>query len=428
MTRTTRQPSFLRDEQSGEFNGFGATRYRAKEDEIYSGLTEHSNTAELHQSVRGNVPRTPGVYGMVGKTGDLIYVGKAKCLRSRLMSYFRDSSDPKAAKIIRHTKCLLWEHQADEFAALLRELELIQRHRPRFNVQGIPGHRRTVYLCLGRGPAACAYLTREPTGKELAAYGPFVGRGRSHEAVRRFNIEFHLRDCPTTTAFHFAEQQELFDSERNAKCLRYELGTCLGPCAGYCSTGQYGIAVQKARAFLEGKDVGVIDALRQEMTQHAKAFRFEQAATWRDRAALMEWLHDKLTFLRTARSKTSFVYPLVGADGECRWYLIHAGLVQAVVRQPKCLATAAATMSMMKDVFANRYNRSTNLERCVDSVLLVTGWFRKREEQRKALLSHRSASGRCSKVLKSLLLPPALAGVESYAEEHQPCVLTDMPA
>jgi excinuclease ABC subunit C len=427
MTRTTRQLSFTFDEQSEEFHGFGATRYRAVEDDVLGGLTEHRNTSELHQSVRGKVPRTPGVYGMVGKGGRLIYVGKAKCLRSRLMSYFRDSSDPKAGKIIRHTKWLLWEHQADEFAALLRELELIQRHRPRFNVQGIPGHRRYVYLCMGRGPAACAYLTREPTGKELAAYGPFVGRGRSQEAVRRFNIEFHLRDCPTTTSFHFAEQQELFDSDRNAKCLRYELGTCLGPCAGYCSTGQYGSAVQKARAFLEGKDVGVIDALRQEMMQHSSGFRFEQAATLRDRATLLEWLHDKLTFLRTARSKTSFVYPLVGADGECRWYLIHAGLVQAVVRQPKCLASATATMSMMKDVFANTYNRSTNLERCVDSVLLVTGWFRKRVEQRKALLSHRSASGRCSKVLKSVLHSTTLSGAVSFATEHQPCELIDVP-
>jgi excinuclease ABC subunit C len=427
MTRTTRQLSFLLDEQTGEFQGFGASRYRAEEDGVLGGLTEHHDTSELHQSVRGKVPRTPGVYGMVGKGGKLIYVGKAKCLRSRLMSYFRDSSDPKAGKIIRHTKWLLWEHQADEFAALLRELELIQRHRPRFNVQGIPGHRRTVYLCLGRGPAACAYLTREPTGKELAAYGPFVGRGRSQEAVRRFNIEFHLRDCPTTTAFHFAEQQELFDSERNAKCLRYELGTCLGPCAGYCSTGQYGSAVQKARAFLEGKDVGVIEKLRLEMTQHASGYCFEQAATWRDRAALLEWLHEKLTFLRTARSKTSFVYPLVGVDGECRWYLIHAGLVRAVVRQPKCLVSATATISQMKDVFANKYNRSTNLERCVDSVLLVTGWFRKREDQRKALLSYRSATVRCSKVLKSLLPSPMLAAAEAFTIEHQPCDLIDVP-
>ncbi len=424
MTRTTRQLSFTFDEQSESFDGFGSTRYRAAEDQVQGGLAEQRTHAELHHAVRKKVPEVPGVYGMVSKSGRLIYIGKAKCLRSRLMSYFRESSDPKAGKILRHTKWLLWEHQADEFAALLRELELIQRHRPRFNVQGIPGHRRYVYLCLGRGPAACAYLTREPTGKELAAFGPFVGRGRSHEAVRRFNIEFQLRDCPTTTQFQFAEQQELFDSQRTAKCLRYELGTCLGPCAGFCTSGQYGAAVQKARAFLEGRDISVIEQLRQEMLLYAKDFRFEQAATWRDRAELMEWLHDKLTFLRTARSKTSFVYPLKGADDVCRWYMIHAGLVQAVVRQPKCATTTLATKAIMKEVFANEYDRSTNLERCVDSVLLVTGWFRKRADERKALLSHCTAARRCHRVLKSLVPTTTFPEAEMHSKELQPCELT----
>jgi excinuclease ABC subunit C len=427
MRRTTRQLSFTFDLPTDEFLGFGSTRYRAVDDRVSGGFAQQSTYAELHQSVRSKVPLTPGVYGMVGKGGKLIYVGKAKCLRARLMSYFRDSSDPKAGKILRHTKYLLWEEQADEFAALLRELELIQRHRPRFNVLGIPGHRRYVYLCLGRGPAACAYLTAEPTGKELAAYGPFVGRGRSEDAVRRFNIEFKLRDCPTTTNFHFADHQELFDSERTPKCLRYELGTCLAPCAGLSTSGQYGAAVQKAKSFLDGSDTSAIDLIRTEMMEHSKAFRFEQAGMLRDRADQLEWIHHKLTFLRTARSKNSFVYPLTGADGVCRWYLIHAGLVQAVVRQPGCVESSIVTKGLMKSVFANRFNNTTKLERCLDTVLLVTAWFRKHGVERKALLSHRSASVRCSRLARRVEMEPTLAVAGSLVAGEPSCDRIDVP-
>src|SRR5262249_38811494 len=150
-----------------------------------------------------------------------------------------------------HTATLVWEHLPDELNALLRELELIRRFRPRFNVLGQPGRQRYVYLCLGRGPAAQAYLSREATGKELAWYGPFVGRGRMDDVVRRLNYEFKLRDCATTVPVRFAEQGALFDGEQAAACLRYELGTCLGPCGGFCTTSEYTAKVKAAKAFLD---------------------------------------------------------------------------------------------------------------------------------------------------------------------------------
>src|SRR5437763_1451276 len=90
--------------------------------------------ATLRKHVRAECPRRPGVYGMVDRHGELIYVGKAKCLRTRLGSYFRPNSrDPKAGRILDHTRAIVWELSPSEFAALHRELELIRRWRPRFN-------------------------------------------------------------------------------------------------------------------------------------------------------------------------------------------------------------------------------------------------------------------------------------------------------
>ncbi len=395
MRRSGRDQPDLFGHADARFAGFGSSTFRAPTDEPSGFALRVRGAAKLKEAVRAHAPRTPGVYGMLGPKGHVVYIGKAKCLRSRLLSYFRDSSDPKAGKIIRHTHSLVWENVPDEFAALLRELELIRRFRPRFNVLGQPGRQRYVYLCLGRGPAAYAYVSREPTGKELAAFGPFVGRAHSRDAVRRFNLEFGLRDCPNTVPMHFAEQIELFDANRGAKCLRYELGTCLGPCGGFCTSGEYAARVKAARAFLEGKNATVLKTLTAAMRTAAVAQEYERAAAVRDRLASMQWLADKLTFLRTARATNSFVYPLVGADGGRRWYLIHGGIVRGAVAEPTCAKSADLAAERIATAFASPFTAVANLERCVDSVLVVTGWFRKREAEKAELLTRIAAEVTC---------------------------------
>src|SRR5262249_59620109 len=105
---------------------------------------------------------------------ELIYVGKAKCLRSRLLSYFRPRSrDPKAGRIVEHTFVIAWELATSEFAALLRELELIRRWQPRFNVQGQPyRRRRRVYVCVGRRPAPYVFTAAAPPRTARDIFGP----------------------------------------------------------------------------------------------------------------------------------------------------------------------------------------------------------------------------------------------------------------
>ncbi len=359
-------------------------------------------TEKLKAFVRAEAPRTPGIYAMLGLKGQVIYVGKAKDLRSRLLSYFREQSrDPKAGRILKHTRELHWEENADEFAALLRELELIRRFRPRFNVLGQPGRESYYYLCLGRGPASTVHLTRDPTGKEMATYGPFSRRGRTNDAIRRLNHHFGLRDCAAKTAANFADTGRLFDGDRAAQCLRYELGTCLGSCAGYCTSGEYSVAAKATKAFLDGRCREPILDSQRRMEAASSEFKYELASVQRDKLALFEWLEDKLKFLRTARAKNSFVYPLLGADGAPRWYLIHTGVVQAVLPVPTDPATAAEALNRLEAIFSNGLAATRKLERCVDSVLIVTGWFRKRPEEKPKLLTTRQATNLCRAMMES---------------------------
>src|SRR5262249_38389065 len=155
--------------------------------------------------------------GMVDANDELIYVGKAKCLRARLLSYFRRGSrDAKAGRIVEQARRIAWEVLPSEFAALLRELELIRRWQPRCNVQGRPGRRRYVYVCLGRRPAPYLFLAAHPPGTAMAAFGPVPAGRRAREAVRRLNDWFRLRDCPQAQEMVFAEEVELFPIARPA--------------------------------------------------------------------------------------------------------------------------------------------------------------------------------------------------------------------
>src|SRR5260370_6816954 len=164
-------------------------------------------SSQLRSEIRRLCPRKPGVYGMLDGQGELIYIGKAKSLRGRLLSYLRHKSrDPKAARILRHTGSIAWEINPNEFAALHRELELIRRWRPRLNVQGQPQRRRFTFVCLGRPPAPYLFLARRPPASTLACFGPIPLGLRAREAVRRLNDWFQLRDCPQVQQMVFAHQ------------------------------------------------------------------------------------------------------------------------------------------------------------------------------------------------------------------------------
>jgi excinuclease ABC subunit C len=351
----------------------------------------------LRAGVRAECPRRPGVYGMLDSSGKLIYVGKAKSLRARLLSYFRPNSrDAKAGRILQHTRTLVWELAAGEFAALLRELELIRRWRPRFNVQGQPHRHRHTYLCVGRRPAPYVFLAARPAANVLACFGPVPAGQRSREAVRRLNDAFALRDCPQKQAMVFADQGELFPEPRAAGCIRHEIGTCLGPCAAACTQAAYTGRVGEARAFLEGKDATLLPALERDMAAAANALAFERAAALRDRLDVLQWLHGHLERLRRLRQGQSFVYPVHGPDGGEVWYMVHQGRVCAARPAPTA-ETAARTASLIESLYRRRFPPGSALGGGeVDGVLLVAAWFRRYPQEQARVLAPEQALARCA--------------------------------
>ena len=356
-----------------------------------------SRPAGLRQRIRVQCGRRPGVYGMVDGDGELIYVGKAKNLRNRLLSYFRPRSrDPKAATIIRETRTIVWEWAGSEFAALLRELELIQRWQPRWNVQGQPGRRRPVYVCVGRPPAPHVFLSRQPPANLVGCYGPIRGGALAREAVRRLNDCFQLRDCPRAQVMVFADQQELFPPERSPGCLRYDIGTCLGPCAALCTRAAYHRQVDRLCAFLSGRNRMPFRQLHNDMQAASRTLAYERAGELKAQLEAIDWLDRQLSRTRRARDEHTFVYPVKNAHGGRTWYCIRGGRAVAAVPEPRTPTQRQTTASLLRLVFGSKSAPPAALAvNELDSVFLVAAWFRRHPEERRRVLAPAQALDHC---------------------------------
>jgi excinuclease ABC subunit C len=364
-----------------ELTTFGPSRYLPGAEPPLHRI-DGSRSRTLRGLVRRDAPRRPGVYGMLNEDGEIIYVGKAKSLRNRLLSYFRcRSRDPKAGHIIARSRSLIWEFVPNEFTALLRELELIRRWRPRFNWQGQPDRDRYSYLCVGRPPAACLFIARQPPKNTLAVFGPIRPLRRYHEAVRFLNQRFRLRDCPSRQPMHFADAPGLFDESLRPGCLRLDLGTCLAPCAGQCTSEEYGDAVGRALAFLQGNDQALFAEMEAEMAKASDSLAFEQAASLRDQLENLRRMLRFLQRLREAQERPAFVYESASMKDNFVWQVIHSGRIMMTVQRPETANERRRVERAIRETIAQRGPAPVIVPAELDELLLIAAWFRKHPEE-----------------------------------------------
>ncbi len=381
------------------FSGFGPNYLFPSSEPLSPRQVEGSTKADLRRLVRRDCPQRPGVYGMVDAHGELLYVGKAKRLRTRLLSYFRcKDRRAKPRRLLDRTATIAWEIAADEFAALLRELELIRRWRPRYNVRGQPSGIRYTYVCVGRPPASYVFLSvRLPAGTQ-ATFGPVPAGMRAREAIRRLNDQLRLRDCPKSQPLTFADQSTLFVDPRGAGCLRFEIGTCLGPCIAACTSREYHRQIRAARAFLAGTDQMVLCQLRREMAAASAEQAYERAAALRDRLEPLDWLWHQLERLRRAQEQLQFVYRIRGADGRETWYLLRRGLVVSVVPAPRTAEDRRAVAAMIRQTYDQANPILPASAEQLAALFLVAAWFRRAPAELERTMSPDEALQLCRTV------------------------------
>jgi excinuclease ABC subunit C len=347
--------------------------------------TSDDQLTSMREYVRANATDRPGVYRMIASDGEIVYVGKSKRVRSRLLSYFRaEFPEDKGARILRDAERIEWDYVPSEFAALLEELKLIKKFRPRFNVAMKYDGRNYCFIKITTGPAPKLVVVRAPGHDDSAIYyGPFVGAIGVSEAVRELNDVLGLRDCSNDQRMNFADQPELFSIfPRTPGCIRFEVRKCLGPCVGGCTVHQYAERFALARAFLDGAHDGPMESLRADMERASERLDYERAAVLRDKMKRLEALRAQFGRLRFAVETLSFVYNVPGHDGENRVYLIRRGHVRAELPIPTTPTEAAMLLGKIDEVY-------TPVERVtgqiptheIDELLLLSSWFRRFPEE-----------------------------------------------
>ncbi len=336
----------------------------------------------------------PGTYRMLAEDGEILYVGKSKQVRTRLLSYLRAREGEKAHRIVKDVHTIAWDYEASEFAALLRELEQIKKFRPRFNVQ----HKRDgrySFLKLAGTAAPKLFVVTAVSDDAATYYGPFRGGRRIVDAVRELNDVLGLRDCPLGTPMRFSDQPDLFPFDPTPRCHRWELRRCAGPCAGLCTQEDYRRRVELARAFLNGDADEPLRWLDERMRAAAERWEFEHAAAVRDRIRRLEMLRDEFGRLREALESLSFLYPVAGHGGDDRVYVVRRGTVRAVLPSPRTAAQRRALARAAEEHFGRPEPGGTMVARHqVDEILLVARWFRAHPEELERTLPP-SRTGAC---------------------------------
>jgi excinuclease ABC subunit C len=342
--------------------------------------TPDARIQHMLKHVKASAENRPAVYRMIAADGEVVYIGKSKRLRSRLLSYFRGAfPEDKGARILRDANSIEWEYVPSEFAALLGELRAIKRYRPRRNVALKRDARNLCFIKLTGGVAPRLTVVRGPGTDDMALYyGPFLGAVKVAESVRELSDVLGLRDCTLDKKMKYSDQVELFQlSSRTPGCLRYEVKKCLGPCIAACSSTEYMQRAVMARAFLDGVNDGPLEMLEAEMLASSERLEYERAAAYRDKLHRLEKLRDEFGRLRFAVEELSFVYTVPGISGPDRVYIVRRGRVRAEMDAP----TSESERIRLDDIIGQSFSDSADGMQVpsheIDELLLLSSWFRR---------------------------------------------------
>ncbi|MCQ3808173.1 MAG: excinuclease ABC subunit UvrC [Acidimicrobiaceae bacterium] len=240
----------------------------------------------------GSIPDTPGSYQFKDRDGRVIYVGKAKNLRSRLSNYFQNPRKlpTRTRQMVETAESVEWIQVANEVEALMLEFSLIQRHKPRFNVR-YTDDKSYPFLCLtmvDEWPRAMVIRGKPKKGNRY--FGPY-----GHAYAIRETLDLLLRTFPIRTCSDnkFRRHEKL-----GKPCLLYHIEKCAGPCVGEVDKATYDGMVGELISFLAGDTDEVVAKLTAQMHEASDALAYERAG----------YLRDRLTSVRKAVEKQQMVF------------------------------------------------------------------------------------------------------------------------
>ena len=219
------------------------------------------------------LPDRPGVYRMMGEDGEVLYVGKARSLKKRVIQYAQGRfHTQRIAHMVDLTRSMEFVTTRTETDALLLEINLIKQLKPRFNVLLRDDKSFPEIVIRREHPAAQLRKHRGAHSIKGDYFGPFASAGAVNRTLNTLQKAFLLRSC----------SDSVYES-RTRPCMLHQIKRCAAPCTGLISLEDYGGLVDQAEAFLRGKSRAVVAGLAEQMTAAAEEMEFERAARLRDR-------------------------------------------------------------------------------------------------------------------------------------------------
>ena len=235
-----------------------------------------------------HLPKEPGVYQHKDAEGTVLYVGKAKNLRSRVRSYFQEGR-PRSGRLdvlvrkITDVEVIVTDTEAE---ALILENNLIKRLKPRYNVN-LKDDKTYPYICIKEERFPRVFPTRRVRRDGSLYFGPYTDAKAMKLMLKTIREHFKLRTCSLMLS------EAAIEAGKYQTCLEYHIQNCAGPCVGYETEAHYNQTIEQIKKLLNGKTDELVALLRDEMQRLAEAKQFEEAAAYRDRIHALQKYSEK---------------------------------------------------------------------------------------------------------------------------------------
>jgi excinuclease ABC subunit C len=262
---------------------------------------------EKLQGILNTLPSKPGCYLMKNAAGAIIYVGKAVSLKNRVRSYFHaeNSRDGKTRRLVREIADIEWIVVGSELEALILEMNLIKKHRPKYNVR-LKDDKRYPYIKIHwNEPYPKVTVTRQMTDDGSRYFGPYTSAWAVYQTLDALRKIFPYLTC----------DREITGQDKRA-CLYYDIKLCNAPCIGAVDQAGYRQMISDLMAFLSGHSEGIVARLEQEMQKASEEMRFEKAAALRDQLRAVQAIVERQKIVFPADYLDSDVLAMARSDGE----------------------------------------------------------------------------------------------------------------
>ena len=330
------------------------------------------------------IPKLPGIYIMKDSHGEILYIGKAKSLNTRVRSYFQKSHNmPVRTRIFTDKVCdIKFLTTKTEAEALILESNFIKKHQPRYNVL-LKDDKHYPYLRLTTQEKFPRLEVIRRVKKDGATYfGPYTMVKEIRETIRLIYKIFPLRQS----------RDRLDGTPLRRPCLNYQMGRCLAPCAGYPSMKEYQQVVQDVKLFLKGKNNELIKSLEKKMNSAANQLNYEEAGVYRDKISAVQTVLSKQKIISTSLEDQDIL-------GYCREN--NQVMMQIlIVRNGKMVGEKNYRMKILDDAdnneilssFLKQYYadeiilpKTILLPQPIDECSLIEDWLSKKKEGRVKL-------------------------------------------